>query len=213
MEVWVAYRFLHQTDENQLEKQFALLPAHITEPVYRYKNPSDRKGRMISRILLETLIKKYFPYQGFSWDSYHKDSLSKPYFEESGIYFSSSHHEKMSIVCITAERTCGIDSELLKPVNPLLYTDFLHPKEKDVIISSEDHERSFYEIWTRKEAVLKASGLGISCEMNSIDAHKDMVIVNGRSYYTIPLTLPGNIITHLAAPEVITALHLEEIIP
>ncbi len=212
MEVWAAYSFLHQTDEQQLEKEFALLPAHITEPVYRYKNPADRTGRMISRILLETLIKKYFPYQGFSWNRYRKDALAKPYFEGSDIHFSSSHHEGISFVCITSGSSCGIDSELLKPVDPLLYADFLHHREKDLITNCEDPAQSFYKIWTRKEAVLKASGLGICCELNSIDAHTDTVIANNSLYYTMPITLSGNIITHLATPEIITALHLEEII-
>ncbi|GEN77126.1 4'-phosphopantetheinyl transferase family protein [Chryseobacterium hagamense] len=211
MEVWAGYSFLHQTDEQQLEKQFARLPAHITEPVYRYKIPVDRTGRMISRMLLETLIKKYFPYQGFSWDDYRKEASSKPYFEGSDIRFSSAHHEEMSIVCITAGKTCGIDSEVLKPIDPYLYSDFLHAEEKGFITGRKDPVQSFYDIWTRKEAVLKASGLGIRCELNSIDAHADTVTVNNHSYYTKPVFLPGKMVTHIAAPEIIDQLYLEEI--
>jgi 4'-phosphopantetheinyl transferase len=210
MEVWAAYRFLHQSDEKELEKKFARLPAHITEPVYRYRNPVDRTGRMISRILLETLIRKYFPHQGFSWDDYRKDASSKPYFKGSDIHFSSTHHEEISMVCVSSGGSCGIDSEVLKPIDPDLYSGFLHPEEKDFINSRQDPAQSFYDIWTRKEAVLKASGLGISCELNSIDAHAATVAADNHLYYTTPVFLPGKMVTHIATPEVIRTLHLEE---
>lgn len=212
VEIWVAYSFLHKINEKQLEEQFAQLPAYITESVYRYKNPADKSGRMISKLLLETLIKKYFPYQGFSWDHYRKDSFSKPYLEGSAINFSTSHHEATSMVCITSGSECGIDSELLKPVNTDLYQDFMHSNEKDFIRNHIDPVKSFYEIWTRKEAVLKASGLGVSCELNSVDAHSDEVLVQGLLYVTTPLFLSENMITHLATREMIKTLHLEEII-
>lgn len=212
MEVWAAYSFLHKTDEKQLEDRFSLLPSHITDPVYRYRNPVDRAGRMISRILLETLIKKYLPYQGFSWNDYRRDDWSKPYLEGTSIRFSSSHHEEVSIVCISEKTECGIDSEPLREIDPYMYPDFLHDNEKEFLSVQQDPVRAFYEIWTRKESVLKASGLGVSCELNTIDAHAEVVSVNHRSYHTAPLCLPGNTVTHLATPGPVSKLHLEEMI-
>ncbi len=211
MEVWVAYSFPGQNDGERLEALFAQLPAPVTEPVNRYRNPADRKGRIISKLLLETLVRKYVPHQGFSWDRYRKDALSKPYLEGMPLSFSTSHNDAVSIVCLTSGKSCGIDSELLRPVNPELYHDFLHPGEKEFIASRTDQATSFYNIWTRKEAVLKASGMGIHCELNAVDAHQDMVWVQNRSYSTIPLFLSDDTVAHLAAPEAVSTLHLEEI--
>ncbi|MDQ1097390.1 MULTISPECIES: 4'-phosphopantetheinyl transferase family protein [Chryseobacterium] len=211
MEIWVAYSFPDRNDEERLEALFAQLPAPITEPVNRYRNPADRKGRIISKLLLETLVRKHFPHQGFSWDRYRKDALSKPYMQGLDICFSTSHHDALSIVCITSGKACGVDSELARPVDPELYHDFLHPHEKDLIASNTDQATSFYKIWTRKEAILKALGVGISYEMNSIDAHKDIVMAGNHSYVTTPLFLSASIVTHLATPEAISTLHLEEI--
>jgi len=211
MEVWVAYSFPGQNDGERLEALFAQLPASITEPVNRYRNPADRKGRVISKLLLETLVRKHFPHQGFSWDRYRKNDLSKPYLEEMALSFSTSHHDALSIVCLTSGKSCGVDSELLKPVDPELYHDFLHPDEREFIASRTDQITSFHNIWTRKEAVLKASGMGIHSELNSVDAHEDMVWVEKSSYSTIPLFLSDDMVTHLATPETVSRLHLEEI--
>ncbi|MDR6516422.1 4'-phosphopantetheinyl transferase family protein [Chryseobacterium camelliae] len=211
MEIWVAYSFPGQNDGERLEALFHQLPASITEPVNRYRNPADRKGRVISKLLLETLVRKHFPHQGFSWDRYRKDALSKPYLEGMALSFSTSHHDVLSMVCLTSGKSCGVDSEFLRPVDPQLYQDFLHPDEKEFIASRTDQATSFYNIWTRKEAVLKASGMGIHCDLNSIDAHRDIVPVENRSYVTTPLFLSADTVTHLATPEAVSTLHLEEI--
>ncbi|KMQ67796.1 hypothetical protein ACM39_10635 [Chryseobacterium sp. FH2] len=212
MEVWAVYSFLDKNDPERIEGLFSLLPENMVQSVNKYKNINDRKARVIAKLLLEILVRKMFPDQNFFWNLYSKDSFSKPYFKGLEINFNTSHNENLCIVCAVQKDKCGIDSETVKPLDWKIYNDFLHPDEKRFINRQTNQQAAFYEIWTKKEAVLKASGLGIARELESIDAHKKMVTVNHQNYVTQKLDISENSITYIATEREINKLNLEEII-
>jgi len=212
MEVWVAYSFLGKNNSGRLEELFSQLPENLVKSVNQYQDVSDRKSRMISKLLLEILVRKIVPDQNFFWNLYQKDSFSKAYFEGLEMNFSASHHENFSVVCATRKKQCGIDSELIKPLAVDVYNDFLHANEKEFIHEQINPQTAFFEIWTKKEAVLKASGLGISHELQSIDLHENAVQINSEKYFTKELNLSENSITYIATTDEITRLNIEEII-
>lgn len=212
MEVWAAYSFLNKNNSEKVEELFSQLPENLVKSVNQYQDTNDRKSRMISKLLLEILVRKMIPDQNFFWNLYQKDSFSKPYFKHFEINFSSSHHEGFSVVCAARKAQCGVDSELIKPLNIEVYNDFLHPEEKQFINQQLNPQATFYEIWTKKEAVLKASGLGISQELQSIDAHKDIIQINQEKYIAKELNLSENSITYIVTNQPITHLNIEEVI-
>lgn len=211
MEVWVAYSFLNKNNSEKVEELFSKLPENLVKSVIQYQD-NDRKSRMISKLLLEILVRKMNPDQNFFWNLYQKDSFSRPYFKDLEMNFSSSHNGSFSVVCATRKAKCGIDSELIKPLHIEVYNDFLHPDEKQFINQQINPQTSFYEIWTKKEAVLKASSLGISQELQSIDSHSDIIYINDEKYIAEELNLSENSITYIATDQPITQLNLEEIV-
>lgn len=212
MEVWVAYSFLNKNNSEKVEELFSKLPENLVKSVIQYQDTNDRKSRMISKLLLEILVRKMNPDQNFFWNLYQKDSFSRPYFKDVEMNFSTSHHEGFSVVCATRKAKCGIDSELIKPLHIEVYNDFLHPEERQFINNQINQQITFYEIWTKKEAVLKASGLGISQELQSFDVHGDIIQINGEKYSTEELNLSENSITYIATDQKITQLNVEEIV-
>ena len=46
---------------------------------------------------------------------------------------------------------------------------FYHPGEREYVRKAKDQCRAFCEIWTRKEAVLKMTGEGISTDLTAFD--------------------------------------------
>lgn len=212
MEVWVAYSFLNKNNSERLEELFSQLPENLVKSVNTYQDTNDRTSRMISKLLLEILVRKILPGQNFFWNLYQKDSFSRPHFKGLDINFSSAHHESFSIVCAAIKKQCGIDSELIKPLDINVYSDFLHVNEKEFVHQQPNPQTTFYEIWTKKEAVLKASGLGISHELQLIDAHKNIIQINDRKYFTEELDISENSITYIAADQEISQLNREEII-
>ncbi|SHK90297.1 4'-phosphopantetheinyl transferase family protein [Chryseobacterium polytrichastri] len=212
MEVWVAYSFLNKNNSERVDELFDELPVSIKQSVERYQDPNDRLARKISKLLLETLIRKSSPYQSFFWDLYQKDDFSKPYIKGSEFDFSSSHSKNLVVSCLSLKGKCGIDTEFIQPLNIEIYNNFLHLEERRFIKSHQNPQAAFYEIWIKKEASLKASGFGISKELGEIDAHQEKVIIEDDTYFTKPLFLSPDYINFIASDFRITDLHTEEII-
>ncbi|MDH6250818.1 4'-phosphopantetheinyl transferase [Chryseobacterium sp. H1D6B] len=212
MEVWAAYSFLNKNDSDKIAVLFDQLPDSVKQSVERYQDPEDRLARKISKLLLETLIRKSSPYQSFFWNLYKKDSFSKPYVEGSEFDFSVSHSKNLITACLSANGKCGIDIEFIKPLDIEIYNDFLHPQEIKYIGSHQNPQTAFYEIWVKKEASLKASGFGISKDLAGIDAHKEIIVIDDQQYFTQPLALSSEYISYIASDVRITNLQLKEVI-
>ncbi|MEU0370179.1 4'-phosphopantetheinyl transferase superfamily protein [Streptomyces sp. NPDC006283] len=90
----------------------------------------------------------------------------RPYVPDSGVHFSLSHTRGMVLIAL-ASRPVGVDVETLlgtPAVDEL--TSQLHPDEAAelAVVPYEARPRAFARCWTRKEAVLKALGVGLNLE-------------------------------------------------
>lgn len=85
-----------------------------------------------------------------------------------GIYFSLSHSEDFLALAV-GDREVGIDIEKIREAKEKLIKRVCCENEKQKIFSSENPDKAFTEIWTKKEAYLKALGTGIDRELTSID--------------------------------------------
>jgi 4'-phosphopantetheinyl transferase len=98
-----------------------------------------------------------------------KPYLRAPYDQ---IAFSISHTSGLVAVCISDAKACGIDLESLDRVLPVegLSARYLSQAEQAWLHAHQqaDQQRAFLNVWTLKEAYLKALGLGISVPLNSL---------------------------------------------
>lgn len=92
----------------------------------------------------------------------------KPYLPYSGLHFNISH-TKGAAVCAVSDRPVGIDIEhTCRIINPRLPKRYYTAKEQ--AYAADNLGR--LEIWTRKEALLKHSGKGITvqlCQMETVN--------------------------------------------
>lgn len=91
----------------------------------------------------------------------------KPGLAASGCHFNLSHSGDLILLGINAEHPVGIDVEkidLHRPVDCLVHRFFSAQEAASYKAYSSKDERhmAFYQGWTRKEAVLKAIGCGLS---------------------------------------------------
>ncbi len=97
----------------------------------------------------------------------------KPYLKNGGLHFSISHSEDLVAVAI-ADKPIGVDIEKIRTVIPRtakkyfcgderLYLFGHEPRDVDYdSVPTPDVLVRFFEIWTAKEAYLKADGEGLS---------------------------------------------------
>jgi 4'-phosphopantetheinyl transferase len=91
-----------------------------------------------------------------------------------GLEFNLSHTLDWAAAVITRGVPCGIDIEIIRPVPQMLdiaRTRFA-PEEFRALEQLDDktRPRRFFELWTEKEAWVKACGRGLSLPMNRIVA-------------------------------------------
>ena len=117
----------------------------------KYKIENVKKERIISLYLK----KKYI-------GNYYLDSNNKP--KSKDIYFNISHSNGRIILSKTNYSEIGVDIEKIRDINPKLI-DYISNDEELKYIKDN---KSFFEIWTSKESLLKASGLGIKIDLKEV---------------------------------------------
>ena len=89
------------------------------------------------------------------------------------LHFNLSHSGALFILAVSAEREVGIDIEQRRNDTP--FPDMARlafsPREQEQLFTLPGHlQRSaFYRCWTRKEAFMKACGMGFALQSNSFD--------------------------------------------
>jgi phosphopantetheine--protein transferase-like protein len=100
--------------------------------------------------------------------------IGKPYMADSNITFNLSRTKNLFAFAIGKDNHfLGIDIEQLKPEIDYksIAINYFSVDEQKVIFSlknASDQNRTFFEIWTRKEALLKAIGIGINGNLNKV---------------------------------------------
>lgn len=100
----------------------------------------------------------------------------RPYCDQTEIDFSISHSGNWVWAAFSRKGRIGIDVEKVRDLPNLLgMTKMFHPQEIAEIQAVSEDARSeiFYRCWVRKEAVLKASGEGLSKPLDSFYVYTD----------------------------------------
>ena len=85
----------------------------------------------------------------------------------SEIHFNLSHCREAAI-CMIADRPVGIDIESIRTFKQTLVNYTMNEEEIHQINEAERPDIEFIKLWTKKEAVLKLSGEGISRDMKQV---------------------------------------------
>ncbi|WP_086998394.1 4'-phosphopantetheinyl transferase family protein [Rhizobium sullae] len=87
------------------------------------------------------------------------------------LHFNLSHTETTAMLAVSDHYHVGIDIETIKPLKEDIAGHFFSPKEYMTLkmLAPEAYLQGFYCLWTRKEAFLKALGVGLSLPLDAFD--------------------------------------------
>jgi 4'-phosphopantetheinyl transferase len=149
----------------------ALLQADELRRAQRYHRPEDYYRFLLGRAALRLVLGAYV---GLPPASLHFEpgANKKPLLREaSGLHYNVSHAGDCVLLAV-AQSEIGIDVERLNP--QFAFQDVLEysfsPAEKAFIERSSVPYQAFYQLWTRKEAFVKATGRGIDAEFSEVPA-------------------------------------------
>ncbi|MBF0389043.1 MAG: 4'-phosphopantetheinyl transferase superfamily protein [Desulfamplus sp.] len=129
-------------------------------------------------------------------------------FIPNGPTFNISHSDFCTICVFNSlkEQSCilsdiGVDIEKVKPIEVRDFFNVFTIEEQAMITDSKSPLCTFYEIWTRKEAVLKAQGSGLTNSLNKFCVSQNQADINGSLWYTHPIEVCKGYICHIATKE------------
>ena len=104
---------------------------------------------------------------------YEYNRFGKPYLIGfPAIHFNVSH-TRNAIVVGFSEQPIGVDVEKITKRDENIEYRFFTKNECDYILSCENQDKGFYEVWTRKEAYTKYLGKGLSYPFNLFDVFEN----------------------------------------
>lgn len=102
-----------------------------------------------------------------------KGRHNKPYLKGSEISFNISHSGKHVVLCYHFNYKTGIDIEVVDS-NSILISDTIFSSRELKLL--KEHPNIFFDLWTKKEAFLKAIGIGLKSNLFEIDVSNDYII-------------------------------------
>ncbi len=169
VDVWRARLDLPQDILNKLE---TTLSAEERERAALFHFPADCNRFIASHGALRDVLARYLhckPEQpAFSANEYGKPAL-----KDYDLEFNLSHSGDFALIAITRGRKVGVDVERIRSgiSSPVIAQQYFSKAEFAELDSlpAKQKETAFFTCWTRKEAYIKAQGLGLSLPLQSFD--------------------------------------------
>lgn len=156
-----------KTDEVLLK----YLPDIRRQKTLRYLHDSDKRLSLYAPLLLSYMLKLHYNIdynkQDILWNT-----LEKPYLiSRPDIDFNFSHTYNAILCGISSQGRIGVDIEACKSAPFEIMPSVFHAEEIDYIdhFTGPEKDKAFFELWTRKEAYTKEKGVGLACNLPSIN--------------------------------------------
>jgi 4'-phosphopantetheinyl transferase len=154
--------------EAELEEFLAMLSPEEWTRAEKFRFSKDRNQYIIRHGILRVLLGRYLGLPA-SNVSFSHGALGKPEIKADLIpdylHFNASHSGNLALFVVTYDSPVGVDVEYLRLVPDFaeIASRFFSPRETEALMALpiDRRIRGFFAYWTRKEAILKATGQGI----------------------------------------------------
>jgi 4'-phosphopantetheinyl transferase len=156
-----------------LGEQLELLDDDEQARAARFRFERDRHRFVARRAFLRRVLGDYICIAP-RMIRYRISPNGRPELEPSrGVSFSISHSDGLATVAVASDRLVGVDIERIRPIQETLELAhrLLSRREYEHLLSVTESARSdaFLRLWTRKEAYVKAVGVGLSMPFDGFD--------------------------------------------
>ena len=140
----------------------------------RFKSPILQTRFLQRRVALRAILAGYLGVPAaellFTENEFGKPALHAS-LASTGLSFNSSHSGPVAVIAVGKSRRIGIDVEAVRPIKDAekIAARFFSSQESTALraLDPDDRNTGFLQCWTRKEAVIKALGGGLSIPLDS----------------------------------------------
>lgn len=139
-----------------------LLSADELERAGKFIRPPDADGFILCRGLLRRILAGCLQTDPAGL-RFCCNAHGKPFLENIPVEFNVSHSRDRLLIAVTAGRAVGVDIEFRRSGLNMhsIAARWFAPEEQRFFQCSEKPADAFFEIWAKKEAYVKALGVGI----------------------------------------------------
>jgi 4'-phosphopantetheinyl transferase len=165
-EIWVVDLALSST---QLEPCSTVLDALERDRAARFLRPVDRARYQASHAALRLILGDALRIAPGDI-RLRVSAAGKPELVESALSFNLSHSGERALVGLTRNSAIGVDVEVVRPIPDVLRIARAHfASDEFAALAAQPPDAinaAFFGLWTRKEAVVKALGTGLSLPLD-----------------------------------------------
>jgi 4'-phosphopantetheinyl transferase len=164
-----------------LESTTVDLPGHIEtldrmerERMERFHFAPDRARYAVAHANLRRILGSYVQQPAASL-RFRANGFGKPELDRgdssSSLHFSLSHSRSIAVLAVANAGPVGVDVEDVRPIEPEVADMNFSESERTQLsaLQGDAWVAGFYRCWTRKEAILKAEGIGLFHPLDSFD--------------------------------------------
>jgi 4'-phosphopantetheinyl transferase len=159
-----------------IDTSLLCFPEIMVNDIKRYRLENDRKSRLIARLLVQKYVLEKT--NNWNWIDWKKSENHKPEVAQ-GPFFNISHSGNIVIVGFSENSEVGVDIEEIAEIDVASMAHYFHPDEIEYLKEHANDKVLFYTIWTKKEAFLKACGMGIVNGLHQISVLNDRLFYKG----------------------------------
>lgn len=141
-----------------IESRQKILPRMIQYQIEQFKFEQDKCRALMGKVLLLYILRAHEGYQAEVLPDFSYNRYQKPEIAGLNGGFNISHAGEWVVCGYNTQGSIGVDVEKIVPFNISDYREVLTANEYQYAIN--DTEFNFYQLWTLKEAIIKADGRG-----------------------------------------------------
>ena len=161
---------------SQVKTMEHMLSADELSRAGRYYFPKDRDYFIAARGLLRTILGRYLLMQpdelSFCYGPFGKPALEEKIHGKT-LCFNYSHSHGLALFSCALDREMGVDIEYIRADISTgdIAAQFFSQREVAALnsLSENVRQKAFFTLWTRKEALMKADGMGLALELNQYE--------------------------------------------
>ena len=148
----------------------ALLCEAETQRAERFRFERDRRRFIVARARLRQMLAARLGVQPEAVELAYGTN-GKPEILNSSLCFSVSHCDDVALFAFSNVSEIGVDIEAIRPIREAdtIAAQFFSPRENQAYATARDKLLGFLQCWTRKEALVKAIGEGLSMPLHLFD--------------------------------------------
>ncbi|ASD68786.1 4'-phosphopantetheinyl transferase family protein [Pseudoalteromonas piscicida] len=168
---------------NAIDELTALLTDEDMTHIELIRRPSEKQVKIVSRAFLRAVLAKYTGLSPkaiqFARGLHGKPKLANPGMQ---FEFNLSHSDDLLACAVSLDQPVGIDVERIRYKRNLKHLSksvFSSSEQCEFELLPEQHQESyFFDRWTLKESLIKATGQGLTTKLSKVSFGKSDAIAS-----------------------------------